>query len=112
MSIKKFNDFSVNENLILNDLERGEYYTRHIPYYKDDCRCIFKYKGRGRSDDFINVYMFCSTDQEEYCEDTQITISTEGTGKGSYIKPATQEEINFLLKNKKMYDEGYFDNLN
>lgn len=108
--LKKFNE-SIIESKSLNDLRVGEYYTRHIPYYNDDAKCIFKYKGRGNSDNYINVYMFCATEQEEFQEDTQITIATDGTGKGSYVTLATQEEIDFLHKNKKMSDEGYFDNL-
>lgn len=72
-----------------------QFYTRAWPSGE---KCIFQYKGEGRrSDDMVEVYMFCSNYQEEYNEHTEITISQKGTGKDSVITEASEEDINFLM---------------
>ena len=44
-------------------------------------KCIFRYKGKSDNQDMIEVSMYCSNMQEEFSEDdTEITISEEGTG--------------------------------
>lgn len=99
-------------SIFLKDsLKVGEYYTRHLSYLKitHDDRCIFKYKGKGTNDEHIKAIMVCSTFQEEYYEDIEFEISKKGIGINSYITLATEEEIDFLFLNKKLYDEGYFN---
>lgn len=103
--IDKFNDF--NKGLTRYQLEIGEYYSR---VYKDGSKTIFKFSG-SIDNDYVKVSMCTDTFQEIFEEDSIITISKEGTGIGSYIIDATQEDIDFLDKRKEMYDNGYFDNL-
>lgn len=60
-------------------------------------KCIFRYKGKSDNQDMIEVSMYCSNMQEEFSEDdTEITISKEGTGEFSEVIEASEEDIEFL----------------
>lgn len=97
--------------------ENGKYYTRMwidnpgTGYDWVGEKCIFKYKGptehhRHPQDygDYIRVYYSCSNFQPDFFEDGEITISKEGTGKGSIIVEANQKEIDFLEYVRSKWD--------
>ncbi len=94
-------------NVSINSKEefnKGKVYTREFP---NGDKCIFEFKSKHSpyGDDMIVIERACSTFQPEYLEDTSITISKEGTGEGTIIRDATQEEIDYLDN----YDENSFD---
>ena len=98
---------------------KGKYYTRvwidnpGPGYDWIGEKCIFKYKGpstrQGDDADYVEVYYSCSNFQTDYNEECYgsypiITISKEGTGKGSIVVEANQKEINFLEYIRSKWD--------
>lgn len=97
-------------DLYLMFMENKKYYTRIWPGGR---KHIFQFKRNMHEAGYVEAYMSCSNDQADYFDNSNgsrnvIYIGNEGSGKGSMVVEAHEDDINFLhfVRDNCKYDEG------